>query len=504
MVQKRTNKKIYEKYFNDTPEKYVILMEKNLEANIAPKKMLSLMEGVSMIAGLIVGSGIFTSPKDVQEYVKTPFIAIIVWVLGWSLALCGSLCFAELGTMIPGSGGEGQYLQESFGDIMVFMYNWISIIILKPGTVAILSNSTSKYLIKTFNILTGNSIPDNEFCFYVISIISCLAVTYLSCSNRKITLTIQETLTFGKIGALLLIIGSGCWHVISKSQTQNFADLEIYKNFAMESPKLGNGESHISNISQAIFEAIWAFEGWNNLNIVAGDLYNPSKNLPLSIWISMVTVFILYLAALISYYAVLSSVAVVSTDTICIDLIRVVFPNQTYLTCFMAICVASSTFGSSLSSMVTSSEVILLAVKEGHIPRFFGVLQKKSDLPIRAYLMQGALSVAFVFISTFKAFESLTALYVIPQWVVYGACVLVLIYLRYKEPSRPRPYKVWISTPFVFLIPLASLLALSCYKKFDVMMVFGFIILIGFPFYYIFTEKGNSIFRANKRRSDDE
>lgn len=475
-------------------------MENNLEANTTPKKMLSLIQGISMIAGLIVGSGIFTSPKDVQGYVKTPLIAIIVWVLGWGLALCGSLCFAELGTMIPGSGGEGQYLQEFFGDIMVFMYNWISIIILKPGTVAILSSSTSKYLIKTYNIISGNNIPNNDFWFFVISISTCLIVTYLSCSNRKLTISIQESLTFGKIGALLLIIGSAFWHIIS--QKEIFSKMEIYKNFAMKSPKLKSGESHISNISGAIFEAIWAFEGWNNLNIVAGDLYNPSKNLPLSIWISMVTVFVLYLLALISYYSVLSSDAVMGTDTICINFIEAVFPNKIYLTCFMAICVASSTFGSALSSMVTSSEVILLAVKEGHIPIYFGELQKETDLPIRAYIMQGLFAVLFVFISTYPSFASLTALYVIPQWVIYGFCILVLLFLRFKEPARLRPYKVWITTPFIFLIPLTSLLIISCYEKFNVMMVFGFIILVGFPFYYIFTEKGRSAFRSSTKTKE--
>lgn len=383
--------------------------------------------------------------------------------------------YAELGTMIPGSGGEAQYLAR-FGPLMVFLFNWTSIIILKPGTVAILSVATADYLLRMiFNIINGNAAHglSPEVYSWIqksLAMLVCVIVTLASALSTKWSNRIQGVLTFGKIGALSLVIGSGFYFAI-------FHDSSIVK--ANLGQPLEGSFFKLGTFATAMSSGLWAFEGWNNLNIVAGDLANPKVNLPLSIWISMVAVVTLYILTLLGYYSVLPMNQIATTSTIGIDFGLRVFGKTGNI--IMPLLIASSTFGSALSSMVTSSEIITLAAQNNQLPIYFRKISPTFGTAARAYWMQCILSCLLVLVSGFK---ELIMVYTFPTWIFYAACVAVLLRLRFTEPNLERPYKVWFSTPILFLLACMGLQVSSLVADPIYVSISFAVVLLGIPLYF--------------------
>ena len=443
-----------------------------------PQRTLTLFDGISTIISLMVGSGIFSTAGNIQQGVGSPGLSLVLWGLTGLLALTGALCYAELGTMIPGSGGEAQYLARGFGPLMVFLFNWASIVILKPGTVAILSVATAEYLTRMIFVFISDdihgSLTDTQYSWLCkgVAILICIIVTLASSLSIKWSNRIQSVLTFGKIGALSLVIGSGMYYSI-------FHDSSAIKS-NLGSPFEGSFFS-LGSFAAAMSGGLWAYEGWNNLNIVAGDLANPKVNLPLSIWISMAAVVSLYMLTLAGYYSVLPKTVIGVTKTIGVDFGLEVFGKAG--NAIMPLLIASSTFGSALSSMVTSSEIVILAARTKQLPSYFGKISPTLGTAARAYWLQCILACFLVLLS---GFETLIMVYTFPTWIFYGACVIVLLKLRYTEPKLERPYRVWYSTPILFLVSCVGLQISTFFAEwFAVSVSFG-VVLLGIPLYYIF------------------
>jgi len=460
----------------------------NTTANVAvvgnaPSRQLTLFDGISTIVSLMVGSGIFTTAGEVQSEVGSPGLALVLWLVTGLLALTGALCYAELGTMIPGSGGEAQYLQRGIGRLAVYLFNWTSIMLLKPGTVALLAVATSRYILMMIALLLGEwaiseqkelfglGSSSSEWVVCGVAVGFVLLVTLLSAASTKWSNRIQGVLTFGKIGALGLVILSGFYYMI-------FRDSSIVR--ANLGRPFDGTKVEFKTLAGALNGGLWAFEGWNNLNIVAGDLVKPAVNLPLAIWSSMALVLSLYLLTLLGYYAVIPAAQVAISTTIGIDFGREVFGQ--FGAVLMPLLIAASTFGSALSSMVTSSEIIVLAAGEKQIPAVFGRVSRHSGTAANAYIMQGVLAAVLVMFSGNKA---LLAMYTVPSWIFYGLCVFVLLKLRWTEPKAARPYRVFLSTPVLFLAACCWLLVTGFIASMlHVGLSFG-VVLLGVPLYYL-------------------
>lgn len=449
----------------------------HVEAAAPPRQMLTLFDGISTIVSLMVGSGIFSTAGQIQASVGSSGLSLLLWGITGVLALTGALCYAELGTMIPGSGGEAQYLAQGLGPLMVFLFNWTSILLLKPGTVAILASATSSYLLEMtlelFAIGTGLSDSHKGWIIKGGAIAVCIIVTLASALSTKWSNRIQSVLTLGKIGALALIIFSGVYYAI-------FVDSSAVKN-NLGSP-FANSQFAFGKLALALTSGLWAFEGWNNLNIVAGSLANPKVNLPLSIWISMVAVLTLYIMTLLGYYAVLPMAAITaSAETIGVTFGQTVFGKVGNV--IMPFLIASSTFGSALSSMVTSSEIIVLAALTGQMPRYYAKISPTFDTAARAYWQQGLLAIVLVLLSDFSG---LITIYTFPTWIFYSACVVVLLKLRWTAPKLERPYRVWVTTPFLFLAASLFLQATSLWGEPILVSASLGTVLLGIPIYYLF------------------
>ena len=448
-------------------------------------RRIGLWGGVSTIVSLMIGSGIFTYAGKIHKQMQSTSLALLVWVLAGVLGLTGALCYAELGTMIPGSGGEAQYLAHGMGPLMTYLFDWTSILILKPGTVAIMAAAFSDHMVDVINLLTGAGLGASARVYG--TFVGCILVTMLSLFPR-VSDRILKGLTFSKIAALVFIIFGGLWYGQFTPEGQAALTSNFKDHLRPSSAAL---PLTFSDFIGALCEGLWGFEGWNNLNIVAGDVVRPERNLPLAIWISVAGVLCLYVMTLLGYYCILPHDTFSGLRTAGVTVGERVFsailgPDWAPIGgSLMGLFVIGSTFSAALSSMSTSSEIITLSARSGRIPRYFRT-------NTRAYWMQGALSVILTFFlheemvhwMFGKKDDELVIVYTFPTWIFYALCTVVLLSYRWWKPALERPYRVTLVAPVLFMLACVVLIAstfLSSMKHVAASLV---IMLAGIPFYY--------------------
>lgn len=467
-------------------------------------RSIDLKGGVMMIVSLMIGSGIFTFAGEIHGYVNCTGVALLIWFAAGMLALTGALCYAELGTMIPGSGGEAQYLTKGFGPLSTYLFDWASIFILKPGTVALMLRSFSQYAIELVKVLTASSQFNDKEVFEAwvkgLACFGCIAVTLLSAYSHRWSNRILDTLTWSKVAALGMIIGGGFIFCVASDSTI-FRQNVLTAPFAQTAPTPATDKFDfgglVSKLVMALCAGLWGFEGWNNLNIVSGDLKNPKRNLPLAIWISVGSVLALYLATLLAYYCVIPAEEFMKSTTVGLvfgkSVVRALISEKWDWigAALLAAAIMGSTFSAALSSMMTSSEIIVLSAKSGNISPVFGIMDDTTGTAFNAYIMQGVLSVLLTVVFS----DSLITLYTFPTWIFYTLCAIVLIKLRITSPKLERPYRVLITTPILFLIACFMLIVSLAYEKFVQVAVSLLVIAAGIPVYYLYnnsTEKKNT------------
>lgn len=380
--------------------------------------------------------------------------------------------------MIPGSGGEAPYLERGFGRWATFIFNWTSIMLLKPGGDAIIAVAFAKYVMMMFmsgRLMDGETA--NELLIRYkwgvkgIALGCILAVTALSSLSRSISRRTQFGLTIIKLFALAFVIFGGFIYMFGNP---------TYAKENLGKPFEGTIWS-VSLYASAFNHGLWAFEGWNNLNLVAGDLKRPSKNLPLAIWTSVCMVIILYILTLLGYFFTLPESVITSTETIGIDFGQSILGRAGGIV--MALLISICIFGACLSGMATSAEIVVYAAQIGHIPSIFARINGTLMTALNAYLMQCVLAMAMVLASDFNA---LVHIYTFPAWIFYGGSVASLLILRWREPEAERPYKVWITTPIIFLIACVILICSSFWAQPLPIGLSLIVLLAGLPFYYFF------------------
>ncbi|KAG5893204.1 hypothetical protein JTB14_025609 [Gonioctena quinquepunctata] len=258
-------------------------------SGVKMKKELSLLDGVAIIVGVIIGSGIFVSPKGVLKFSGSVGQAIIVWVLSGLLSMIGALCYAELGTMIPKSGGDYAYIMEAFGALPAFLYLWVALFILVPTGNAITAITFAQYILQP---LWGTCPAPYEAVRLLAAATTCI-LTVINCYNVKWVTRVQDIFTATKMFALLIIVIAGIYYVC-------IGHVEHFQN-PMEGTNWDPG-----HIALAFYSGLFSYSGWNYLNYVTEELKDPYKNLPRAIFISMPVVTAVYVVTNIAYFVVLS------------------------------------------------------------------------------------------------------------------------------------------------------------------------------------------------------
>ncbi|KAG9292308.1 hypothetical protein G9A89_009120 [Geosiphon pyriformis] len=452
------------------------------------EKEVTFWNGVSLVVGLMIGSGIFASPGPVAQHAGSVGMSLVVWVACGLLACTGALSYAELGAEIPLSGGDHAYLSHAYGSLPAFLFSWTAITCLKPGGNAIVAMIFAEYINRiiyhtTFEKESDHPTDKTHQWFNKLTASACiLLISFINAYSVRLATRTQDFFTALKLIALAVIAIIGFVVLGKGGLTKNFqGDL-----FAGSSTEMGD-------YALAFYSGLWAYDGWNNVNFVAGEMKNPARDLPRVIMFGLPLVILCYLLANIAYYAVLPNTVVTNTNTIALDFGRKMFGTTGGI--LFALCVAASCFGAANGSIFTGGRVIYVASREGYLPAIFGKIHSTWNTPTAALAMQASFTIVMIIAGTF---EALINFYSIAAWVFYFLTSFGLLILRWREPNLPRPYRVWISTPIIFCCVAVFLVVMPFIRvPLESLAALGFI-LAGIPIWLIRVHQNTFSFQAFK------
>ncbi|KAK7075053.1 Y+L amino acid transporter 2 [Halocaridina rubra] len=434
------------------------------------KKELGLTDGVGIIVGIIIGSGIFVSPKGVIQFSGSVGMSLVVWAASGLLSMVGALCYAELGTMIPRSGGEYAYILEAFGPLPAFLFIWSSLVIILPTSNTVMALTFANYIIKP--AFMDCDAPLDVPVRLIAAVIVCF-LTWINCTNVKLVTKVQDLFTVAKILALVTIIIAGIFQ-LATGNVKNYEGAFQSTNWS------------IASISTAFYQGLFSYAGWNCLNFVVEELKDPYKTLPRAIMVSMPIVTLVYFLTNMAYFAVLEPDEVLASDAVALSFASRILGVVAWM---IPIFVALSTFGSLNGLIFACSRLFFVGAREGHLPQAFSLISVKTFTPVPALVFQGIMTL-FMLITT----DTL----VLINFVSFSESLFVLIaiaallWLRYKEPHRKRPIKLWIGIPIFFLFICLFLVIFPVVERPMEIGIATAVFMAGIPVYHF------CIYRANK------
>ncbi|KAK6168507.1 hypothetical protein SNE40_021023 [Patella caerulea] len=424
------------------------------------RKQITLFHCVSIIVGIIIGSGIFVSPVGILQNVQSVGMSLLLWtVCGIFSTLC-AICFAELGACIPESGGEYMYIKRAFGDFLSFICLWINLVIIQPVGTAASTLIFATYILRPVY-------PDCEPPKVAIRLIGVCVYAFLTAINVfnvKWATKVQAIITASKLSALIMVIVIGLIWIV-QGNTINFQN------------PFANSDYSAGSVAIAFYSGFWAFGGWNYLNFLADEVIEPNRNLPSAILISMAIVTVVYLVANVAYFAVLTPQEMLLSSAV-----AVTFAEQTVrpVVWIMPILIAISVMGSMNGSMLSMSRLFFVGSRHNHLPEVISMISVRFSTPAPSLIVMCILTI------TMQNFEEI--FYLIEMMGFGFATVLTttlaaLIHLRWKEPDLKRPIKLPVVLPILLFFISISILVLTVYQKPQQSGLAILIIACGIPLY---------------------
>ncbi|XP_026327033.1 large neutral amino acids transporter small subunit 2 [Hyposmocoma kahamanoa] len=431
------------------------------DGKVVLKRKITLFNGVGIIIGTIIGSGIFISPTGVFKYTGSVAVSLIIWLLSGLLSTLGALCYAELGTSITRSGGDYAYIYTAFGPLPAFLRLWIALLIIRPTTQAIVALTFGHYVVKPF---FSDCDPPQNAVKLLAAVCLCI-LTAVNCISVRWTMRIQDIFTTSKLLALIVIIISGIYYICI-GHTENFEN-----SF--------EGSYNVGDVAIAFYSGLFAFGGWNYLNFVTEELQDPYKNLPRAIWIAMPMVTIIYVMANLAYFAVVSKTELMANPAVAAIFGDRLFGGWSWL---IPVFVALSTFGGVNGVLFTSARLFATGAQEGHMPAFFSLFHVEKQTPIPSLIFTCFFSL--LMLTTSNVFD-LINYFSQTLWLSVGISIVGMLWLRRIKPDIPRPIKVNLIIPYTFLIAIACLVIIPAIQQpKDTAIGLG-ILFSGVPVYYI-------------------
>jgi APA family basic amino acid/polyamine antiporter len=466
---------------------------------------LGLLAAISIILGNVIGTGVFLKARVMTCNVGSPTWVIVAWIAAGVLSLAGALTYAELSAMKPEAGGEYVFLRDAYGRVWSFLYGWMQIFIAKTGSQAsvavafaiflndFLDGGLKQTLLKT-NILGY----DFEFTsLQIIAVMMIVIITTINCASVSVTGQLATYFTVIKI-ALILLVGVGAF-VFADGNFANFGteNVDGVCEGVDNSVKYGAaGFTFMAGFGAAMLGALWGYDGWNNLTLVAGEVKNPQRNIPLALIGGTILIILLYVFVNVAYFYILTptEIASVSADSSVAREVAIRFLGAGAVVLMTAGLMASS-LGTLHTSVLTGARVPYAMAQDGLMFKSLGKLSEGTRVPIGALIVQGIWA---CILAMSGSFDTLTNYVIFGSWIFYAFVTASVFVFRKKFPDAPRPYKTfgYPVVPILFLL-VAGWLLINTILTSPMQSFIGiFLIALGLPVYYYLT--------SGKRTDADE
>ncbi len=460
------------------------------------EKRLELVRGLgawassAIVVGTMIGTGIFLKPAEMAREGRFVSIVFAAWIVGAILSLFGALSFAELGAAIPEAGGEYAYLRRAFGPAWGFLFGWMHAIVGRPSSLSSIAAGLMRFLsfllpvvaapIFTLHIaipgLTAWMKP-YDFVFTwaqplaVLWIVGMTAINYL---GVRLGGAVQVFLTAIKIISVVIVIGVAFFSPAGPARAPD----------PMWPSALNGGV--LSAFLAALAAALWAYDGWEDLNLVGSEVEDPQRNFPRALVGGVSFVALIYFLFSAACLKVLPFSAVAASPHIASDVVQHV--AGPIAAAWITVAMVISALGSMNSSVLSGARPAYAMARDGIFFKVADGVHPKYRTPARALVFQCVLASLMALTGTF---EELTNLFIFAGWIFYGLAVAALFRLRVTEPNMPRPYRCW-GYPVVPGLFVAGALALT----FNIWLdrpgrssIGLLLILAGLPFYRQWSRK---------------
>jgi APA family basic amino acid/polyamine antiporter len=472
-------------------------MASNSVNRISLVRGLGLVAAISIILGNVIGTGVFLKARVMTCNVGDPTWVIIAWVAAGILSLAGALTYAELSAMKPEAGGEYVFLRDAYGRLWSFLYGWMLIFVGKTGAQAsvavafaiflndFLGGSLKQTLVQT-NIL---GYPYELTSLQVIAVMMIVIVTTINCASVSVSGQLATYFTVIKIG-LILLVGFGAFLLADGSFT-HFGMLNSGGTCegVAESVVYGAaGYSFAAGFGAAMLGALWGYDGWNNLTLIAGEVKNPQRNIPIALIGGTALIILLYVFINIAYFYVLdpTQVASVSKDSSVAREVSIRFLGAGAIVLMTAGLMASS-IGTLHTSILTGARVPYAMAQDGLMFQSLGRLSEGTRVPVGALVVQGIWA---CLLAISGSFDTLTDYVIFGSWLFYALVTASVFVFRKKFPDAERPYKAfgYPVVPILFLLVAGWLLINTMWTNPFQAFAGIFLIALGLPVYYYLTK----------------
>jgi APA family basic amino acid/polyamine antiporter len=453
---------------------------------------LTLTDTTALVIGTVIGTGVFLKTAPMAQDTGTPTLVLAAWVAAGLLSLAGALTYAELGAMLPHAGGEYVYLRHSYGETSAFLFGWQRFIVAGSASIASLGVGFAIFLSvflplntvwasRQFTFL-GQAINWQFGAKQIVAVSVILLLSAINCLQVAYGGKVQSVLTVLKIfGIGVIIIG-----VFFFAPTASWSNLST--------PAGTPAWSGLALFGTAMLAALWAYDGWNNMPMAAGEVKDPGRNLPRALIGGMLVVMLFYCLANLAYFFALPYGEIVtSNSTMHRDALPVAAKAaQSFLGEYggriIALAFVVSAVGALNGSILSNARVPYAMARDGLFFPSMAKLSVRTRVPVFAIIIQAVWSCVLALSGTF---DQLTDCLLFASWIFYGLVTSSVFMLRRKLPDLKRPYKTlgYPLMPMVFVL-VATWLIINTLVNKPVESVVGLVlILIGLPLYFYYRQQ---------------
>ena len=413
---------------------------------------LGVSHASAVVVGTIIGSGIFLVPAEMMQAVGSAKLVYLAWLVGGLLSFFGALTYAELGAMKPQAGGEYVYVRDAYGPLGGFLYAWTWFVIAKPASVATVATGLVRILgtFPIFSFFPTNAItvPFAVTWGQLVAIAAALLISVLNYLGVKKAGEFQLVFTVLKVAIILGIV------VVCFSGAGSAAG-RGWSNF---STTFIGAKGGIAGFMAALVAALWAYDGWNDLNMVAGEVNRPERNIPIALIAGVATVGVLYVLVNAGVQYVLPASAIAASPRPASDAVALVMGRMgaSIVSAGMAISMLVTLNG----TIMSGARVPFAVARDGYFFAALAEVHPRFRTPSAALLWQAALSIVLLLLGA--NFRQLFSLAIFAEWLFYMIAGSTVFIFRWRDPDAPRPYRM-IGYPFVPALFIAAAAVLLYY-----------------------------------------
>ncbi|HYW73979.1 MAG TPA: amino acid permease [Pyrinomonadaceae bacterium] len=476
---------------------------------------LGLLDSTMIVAGSMIGSGIFIVSGGISKQVGSPGWLLVVWIVTGLLTIVGALSYGELAAMMPKAGGQYVYLREAFSPLWGFLYGWTLFLVIQTGTIAAVAVGFARYLgilVPSIGEEKYLIAPHRLFGSYAISlstaqvvaILLIVLLTFMNTRGLKLGKLIQNSFTTAKLAALfgLIVLGVlvGWQSGVVRANFTNFWQVRGALDDFGGGLTAATAFGLFVGICVAQTGSLFSADAWNNITFTAGEVKDPKRNIPLALAFGTGIVITLYLLANVAYLVTLPFDKIQGASRVASDTANVIFPGKGAV--IMAVAFLISTFGCNNGLILAGARAYYAMARDGLFFRKSGLLNH-NHVPGWGLVIQGIWAALLVLPRTAKTdaagavsygnlYGNLLDYVISAALIFYILTILGIIVLRYKRPDAERPYKAfgYPLVPVLYIIGAAVILTVLFIYQTATTWPGLLIVITGIPVYFIWSRVG--------------